>query len=280
MNFTKHTLLASALGLTTYCALFTSCSDTNTDRNQQLCAILPYGAQNMVKHMGIEVDTVLNLNDDGFYTVMFGNGVEVNFDEEGEWRKVNMHKKEVDNAVISKFLPNSAISYIEENEDGKSIRRIKRSRRNVYTVQLSGKDKLHFSKTGKFLPNDVKKLPSEAVGVLNKYFAGDSVVSATVDTDSEYDIDLASGISLEFDRMGRFDRIEAVKGVGVPESFLSYFPKMMVSYMNKNHADKKIRRIVRKNYGYFLKTDKPDAIELCFSKTGDYLRNANAGEDE
>jgi hypothetical protein len=54
----------------------------------------------------------------------------------------------------------------------------------------------------------------------------------------------------------------------------------MIGYVQKHYPDKVIKKIIRKSYGYYIKLSKPDPVELRFSKTGDYLREANKNEDD
>lgn len=229
--------------------------------------------------MDVQIDAVVYDEDDGIYKAVLNDGVELYFDENGEWRRVYTHKNELSAAEMN-FLPQKAQEYMKENAGGKRIRKMKRSRRGFFTVQFSDRSLLHFSKTGKFLPNDVQQLPSQTRALLTSHFAEDSVESATVDVDREYSVELKSGIALEFDKYGVFDRIDAVKGQGVPAAFMATFPKPMVKYLAEKHAGKLVKRIVRKDYGYYVRTEKPAMVELCFSKNGHYIRNAGSGDGD
>lgn len=256
----------------------TGVADKGTDKVEYQ-KTLPAEALSLIDDWKAEIDTVIVVGDDDSYNVFLKNGIEVNFDDLGGWRKVNLHKKQAPDYVLA-LLPKKALPFLDGKGNTEYIKQIARSRKNRYTVSFSDKEAdMHFSRTGKFLPNDAKRLPSNLTSVLNRYFADDSVLSATVDADFEYSIDLKSGIYLEYDRMGRFERIEAPKGHDLPANFLSSMPEMMMRYMAKSYPDKTIRRIVRKSYGYYVKTNKPESVGVCFSKNGDYLRNANKDED-
>lgn len=276
MRFTRYMLIGS---IALFGSMLASCTYTGkkVDNNQTYYKNLPNTAINTLKGLKTDIDTLV-VDDDDMISVLMKDGVEIEFENDGEWRKVNMHKNAISKEV-SDLLPIQARSYLKENKPDKEIRRIERSRKNRYTVVLQGKEILHFSRIGKFMPNDAKRLPSLATSTLKKYFADDSILVATVDADIEYTVELASGTTLEFDRMGHFERVEANKSQGLPEAYKAAFPSLMMKYMAKSHPDKTIRRIIRKNYGYFVKTNKPNPVELCFSKTGDYLRVANKGEE-
>ena len=62
--------------------------------------------------------------------------------------------------------------------------------------------------------------------------------------------------------------------------FINSFPSLMIGYVQKHYPDKVIKKIIRKSYGYYIKLSKPNPVELRFSKTGDYLREANKNEDD
>lgn len=280
MSLSKYTLIGGSLLFLTLGAMNACTENGKQSENpaqEMYLKKLPSMAASTLKKIGAEIDTVTTLENDDI-DVLLANGVEICFDSEGEWNKVNMHKNDMTDDILS-LLPVQTQTYLKENANGKSIKRFDRSRKKRLTVTLSGKEELNFARNGKFMPNDVKKLPSQVTALLNKYFADDAITTATVDPNYEYSVDLQSGIYLEFDRMGHFERVETPKGHTIPANFANYFPSLMMKYMNKNYPDKVIRRIIRKDYGYMVKTEKPDAVELCFSKTGDYLRLANKGEE-
>lgn len=279
MNLSKYAFFASvallAAGATPSC---TYTGNQNTDPvQQQYLKQLPRTAVSTLNKLGAKIDTVIN-DDDEEFNVLLDNGIEVCFDAEGEWYKVYMHKNDVTEEIMN-LLPVTTQTYLHENTQGKAIKRFDKSRRKRLTITLAGKEELHFARNGKYMPNDVKRLPSQVTATLNKYFSDDAITTATVDPNYEYSVDLQSGIYLEFDRLGRFERVEIPKGQNFPDNFAHFFPSLMMKYMTKNYPDKLIRRIIRKDYGYMVKTEKPNAIELCFSKKGDYLRLANKGEE-
>ena len=281
MNFSKYALLGGSIFLLSVGSM-SSCTQNAGQQNvdpvqQQYLKKLPSLAVSTLNKIKGDIDTLMFVENDEI-DVRLKNGVEIYFDQEGEWNKVSMHKNEMTDDLM-KLLPVQTQTYLNENASGKTIKRFDRSRKKRLTIAFAGKEELNFARNGKFLPNDVKKLPSQVTTLLNKYFADDAIKSATVDPNYEYSVDLQSGVYLEFDRMGRFERVETPKGQTIPANFVNYFPSMMMKYMDKNYSDKVIRRIIRKDYGYMVKTEKPDAIELCFSKTGDYLRLANKGEE-
>ena len=279
MNLSKYAFFASvallAAGATQSCT-YTG-NQNNDPVQQQYLKQLPRSAVSTLNKLGAKIDTVINADDEEF-NVLLDNGIEVCFDVEGEWYKVYMHKNDVTEEIMN-LLPVTTQTYLNENAQGKAIKRFDKSRRKRLTVTLAGKEELHFARNGKYMPNDVKRLPSHVTATLNKYFSDDAITTATVDPNYEYSVDLQSGIYLEFDRLGRFERVEIPKGQNFPDNFARFFPSLMMKYMAKNYPDKLIRRIIRKDYGYMVKTEKPNAIELCFSKKGDYLRLANKGEE-
>lgn len=285
MKIAKYLLLGSTISVLALGSLAScekSASSQLSDTTVQFLKSMPNDAANTIKEIGINIDTLL-IGNDGDYSVLLKNGVEINFDEDGAWRKVNLHKNEMSKS-ISDLLPLQTQNYLKANCQGKNIKRFERSSRNRYKVTLDGKEVLRFSRTGKFTPNDAKRLPSQATVTLKKYFADDAIEAATVDASYEYSVELASGNYIEFDRLGHFEGIYVPKGETVPAAFMTSMPKLLVKYLNDNYPGRNIKRIVRKDYGYAVKLSKTDAdandaVEICFSKTGDYLRNANNEEE-
>lgn len=268
-----------AVGVTLVSCDNTASHHENRQENKFL-TMLPDNAQSFLElyFPGEAVDTVYEDKNDFDLTVELQNGVEIEFNSKGDWRKVNLKKKNAQSDMF-KLLPKKAQTHIKSVSPDAELRKLVRNRRNRYEVTLKDKEVYIFSRTGAVMTNETKRVPSNASVMYGKMFPADSVVMATLD-EGLYEIDFASGIKVCFDRLGRFEDAEAPKGDELPESCLEQFPKLMVNYVKKNHAESGVRRISRKNYGYMLKTTKPNPVELCFSKQGDYLRQANKNDVE
>lgn len=225
------------------------------------------------------VDTV-SVDDDGSYDVTLDNKIDLSFRYDGEWSKIILHKNELSKDQLE-MLPVRTLTYLQDNLPGFAIRRMERNSSGYYLVL--GKpynNEVYFSRMGTFLPNVPQNLPSNVKVILKKYFTTDTIHSVILDEDKIYNIVLNSGTYLEFDRMGRFERIDTKKSdAPIPPAFINSLPELMVKYIQKNYPNKKYRKVIRKSYGYYVKLT-PNSVELRFSKAGDYLRNANSANHE
>jgi hypothetical protein len=227
----------------------------------------------------VNIDTIKDDADDNVYEVELANGIEVDFEYDGDWRKVDFHKNDMDRNLLSS-LPVRLTSYLKKNYPDFAIRKMRHTQHG-YKIDLYAPEEksLYFSRTGKYMPNQPNSLPSNVKVIMQKYFADDSICAVTVDEEKIYTIELCSGANLDFDRMGRFEGAYANKST-LPDGFINSFPSLMIGYVQKHYPDKVIKKIIRKSYGYYIKLSKPDPVELRFSKTGDYLREANKNEDD
>ena len=83
------------------------------------------------------------------YEVRLDNGVEVDFDKDGTWDKVDCHF----NAVPAHLVPATIAEYVKTHFPGTQIVKIDKERRG-YEVELSNDFDLQFNKNGKFLRID------------------------------------------------------------------------------------------------------------------------------
>lgn len=114
---------------------------------------LPATAQNFVKSefknqqiSMVKEDKELFNRD---YEVKFNDGLEIEFDKNGNWKKIDNHKS----AVPSKFIPASIIKYVEKSFPGTFVTEIKKDNRK-YDIELSNGIDLEFNSKGKFLRID------------------------------------------------------------------------------------------------------------------------------
>jgi len=110
-------------------------------------------------------------------------------------------------------------------------------------------------------------LPSSAKIFLSKHFEGIEITSVEQDLNRDYDVRLENGIEISFDRKGNWEEIK-VKKNQFPESILQTLPQQMVNYVKTSYPDQSIRKIERKSYGYRITLNKPNNIELNFTKQG------------
>ena len=83
------------------------------------------------------------------YEVRLNNGVELDFDKNGTWDKVDCNYS----AVPAKLVPASIANYVKANFAGASIVKIDKERYG-YDIELSNDLELKFNKNGKLMSID------------------------------------------------------------------------------------------------------------------------------
>lgn len=108
--------------------------------------------------------------------------------------------------------------------------------------------------------SDISVLPQPAISFLNDNFKGVNITKIKIETGwfkkTTYDVDLANGVEIEFDKNGNWKDIES-KTANLP---LSLLPKQLAEAVNKKVPDAKIESIERKGYGY--KIELENDVEL------------------
>ncbi len=97
-----------------------------------------------LKSVKIDKDDKTNLPD---YTVDYTNGVEVDFDDQGNWKEVDMNKKK---AVPAAIVPAFIADYMKANNLGdKIIYKLKRCKEG-YEADVNNGKTLYFFYDGRF----------------------------------------------------------------------------------------------------------------------------------
>lgn len=259
-------------------ALLVSCSNSSSEK-------LPSSAETFIsKHFGDSVEIAsVERNADLDYEVVLSNDIELRFERHGVWEEINVKRNIFPSSVLN-VLPQNVSEYITKNYPEKRIRKIE-NKRYGYFVRLNKPNaiELKFSKAGVLLEDeeleDVGKvnkengqLPSAANLFIKKHF-GDSVeiYSVLQNMDLDYEVMLADGTELCFDRHGEWEELDA-KTDNLPKSIKALLPKNTIAYISKNYPEKKIRKIEIKRYGYRIRLSKPSAIELKFAKNGSLVQ--------
>lgn len=222
------------------------------------------------------LDTITQLG----YTAILENGTIIYFDEFGDWEEINF-KKNGTPASILQTLPKGMSTYITENYDESNIKKITKKhfgRNNfVYRVAFNKPNniELRFAKDGELISNDPedKRLPSIAKNIIEQ-FDNANIESVIVDVDGDIEVDLEDKTELEFDRKGNWISMKSKKKA-LPESILNQLPKAMNKYLSQQYPDQFIRKIEKKSYGYRIWLNKPNDIELCFTKSGNLISEGN-----
>lgn len=267
-----RTFKVKALLLGAICAGLIACD--NVGKTQ-----LPKDAEHfLTEHFSdVPVSQIMDTITQMGYTAVLENGTEIDFDENGDWEEINFKKNEVP-ASIFQAIPQNISSYLKENYENASIRKISKKNygRNkiIYRVAFNKPNKIElcFSKDGTIISNDPegKHIPSIARALIGQ-FEGAEISSIYVDLDGDIEVELDDKTELEFDRKGVWYSVKS-KNKALPEGFLKQLPSAMIKYVAKNHPDQFIRRVEKKSYGYRIRLNKPNDIELSFTKNGIFLK--------
>ena len=108
-------------------------------------------------------------------------------------------------------------------------------------------------------------------------FDGAEISTVYVDVDGDFEIELDDKTEIEFDRKGNWHTIKT-KNKAFPEKFMKQIPNAMIKYVAKKYPDQFIRKIEKKSYGYRIRLNKPNDIELCFTKNGILINEESENE--
>lgn len=270
--------IVKALFFGAVCIFLTACNDVNESK-------LPQGATRFLsEHFSdIPVSQVMDTITQMGYTAILENGTEIDFDENGEWEEINFKKNDVP-ASLLQSLPGSIDSYLKENYGEASIRKITKKsfgRNNlIYRIAFNKPNKIEisFTKDGEFISNDPedKRVPSVAKKFISQ-FEGTEVSSIYVDVDGDIEITLDDKTEIDFDRKGNWYAVKT-KNKAMPDVFLKQLPNNMTKYVGKKYPDQFIRRVEKKSYGYRIRLNKPNDIELSFTKSGILINEESENE--
>ena len=111
-------------------------------------------------------------------------------------------------------------------------------------------------------PIQVSDLPRAAQQFIQKYFVGQSVAMAKVESeflDKNYDVIFTNGDMVEFDKKGNWTKVDC-KHQNVPQAII---PVAIQQYVAKNYPDAKVREIeVTDRKGYEIKLTNGFEVEF------------------
>ncbi len=216
------------------------------------------------------VDTITQMG----YTAVLENGTIVEFDETGDWEEVNFKKNGAPSSLIN-TLPDGITNHLVEFYPEASIKKITKKAygRNNLIYRLSfnkpNNIELSFTKDGDIISNNPEdqRLPSMAKSFIENQFNGVEITAINSDVNGEIEALLEDKTEIEFDRKGNWISVKSKKKA-LPESFMKQLPTALNKYLAEKHPDQFVRKIERKSYGYQLKLNKPNDIEISFTKSG------------
>lgn len=110
------------------------------------------------------------------------------------------------------------------------------------------------------------ELPATAKAFVSTYFPSAKIVSVNKDHD-EYEVILSDGTTIDFDRNGEWEDVDAAIGKTVPTG---YYPAAIDTYVAEHHAGTGINEISRERGGY--EVELTDGLDIHFDTNGTFLR--------
>ncbi|GIZ14475.1 PepSY-like domain-containing protein [Capnocytophaga catalasegens] len=212
----------------------------------------------------------------GGYSVDLSNGVEIDFDKDGNWKKVDAR----DGQALSNtaFIPQNIVEYIAQNYPKNAINGIEK-KTTGYEVELVGIQKdIYFDVNG--LPTDTKpsddagnansntnQLPQQASTFLNTYFKNVQISNTKFEKD-DIEILLSNGVKIDFDLKGNWKEVDARDGQALSNT--AFIPQNIVEYVVQNYTNNAINGIEKKANGDYEVEFVGFDYEVVFDQNGTY----------
>ena len=144
----KKYILSSIIALATLIASY-SCSAEDLLVNVR---DLPQTIQSFLAGHFSNNNVVVAVKDGNEYEIRMDNGWELEFDNKGQWEKVDCKRDEVP-ASVTALIPETIVSYLNSNFEKTFITEISKDR-SGYEVELSNGLDLRFSSKGNLMKID------------------------------------------------------------------------------------------------------------------------------
>ncbi|MEG1498257.1 MAG: PepSY-like domain-containing protein [Bacteroidales bacterium] len=122
-------------------------------------------------------------------------------------------------------------------------------------------------------PITQKQLPVIAQNYVKKHFSGIKYLSLLKDNeDGEFEVSLANGTKIEFNKNGEWKSVENRNLSGVPTSVL--MPSKLLVYLKTNYPKDKVFKFEKDSglFSFEYKVKLSNGLELEFDKEGSFLR--------
>ncbi len=235
---------------------------------------LPVTSQSFIESHFPGVEAVLVEKDDDGYDVRLSNGVEIDFNLNGEWDEVDGKNQELPEGIRS-LIPASIVEYVTTNYPDQAIVEINKEPYG-YEVGLSNAVELEFNADGEFIRVDdnddditisYDKLPAVSRSFIESHFPGVKTVLIERDNAS-YDVRLGNGVEIDFNLNGEWDNVDG-KNQALSESILSLIPASITEYVTANYPGQVIVEINKELYGYEI--ELLNDVELKFNADGGFI---------
>lgn len=231
---------------TIFIGVSVACSQSDDD-NIISFASLPTEVKTTVDNDfgGLEIAYIKTNGAFGEYEVKFTNGMEVEFNSNGEWREIECER----GGVPAEYIPEAINAFVELNYPGAVIEKISRERIS-YEVELNNDVEIEFDMEFNVIdidddrPLNANSLPAEVKAFIESHFSTLKVVEVELDYErgeKGYKIEFSDGTDLEIGANGEWREIDVERG-GVPSELI---PTAIRTYVEQNYPTALIEKISR-----------------------------------
>lgn len=293
-----HTLVVLFASLT-----IISCSDD--DKNDDIrveYSELPADAKAFVQKHFVELSeqqvSYVEKDSDGTYDVVFKNGIEIEFYNDGIWKSIDMNANNNLPESVALLIPTNAISYISTKYPNVAIKEIEKkgpqSVTQAFKVELRGDLDVHFDHLGN-VTNDkgvtdggsqvisVDKLPATIQAFLKTYFEGQTpLVELEWDKyEITYNHKTKDEVEVEFLKSEVFKSIETEGSDEVIRKVINDMSSNISNYLTTNYSGYRVKSFSKlPTYfggnlkdGYKLEVEQGKSeYEIYFDKDGNFIK--------
>lgn len=117
----------------------------------------------------------------------------------------------------------------------------------------------------------VSELPQPAQHLLKTYFPGARVIHCIHSrTWGEYEVKIAGGYKLEFDKKGAWEEIDS-RETPLSNRLVGLLPTAAIEYLDGHYPDAKIEAMEQRSNVYKLSLTRPE-MKLYFTKSGEFVK--------
>lgn len=274
--------LSTALLFSVFSLALVSCDDDDDKRID--FASVPQTARTFVDNHFSDLEVWYVEKDGSHYEVTFRNRLEVDFDSNGNWIKIEANYNPIPASVLL-LLDSKIVDYINKNYSTNTIEEIEKKYNGYIEVELNNDIELLFnsngeyvSTTGGFKPTEemipYDNLPQVSKDFISTYFPNFSVRIVEKDRD-KYEVEFNDGTEIDFYLDGSLKSVESPRGI--PDAIIS--PIAILDYVKANYQGRvieeysKLPSFFMGQYanGYKIELLGNPEIELFFNKEGVFL---------
>ena len=190
-------------------------------------------------------------DNDGTYDVVFKNGIEMEFYNDGDWKEIDMNGNLLPQSIAI-YLPTNALSYISTQYSGIAIEEIEKvglqSPTQGFKIELRGDIDVYFDAKGNVVKDKgntnggnqvvpIDQLPESIATFLNKYFEGQTpqIKLEWNKYEITYNDNTANEVEVEFLKDETFKSIEAKESDVIIRTVIRDLSPNILIYIEKQY---------------------------------------------